>query len=490
MFLSEGAVEGRFASIDPAGGAVEVFDTLPDPVFTNASFDDVLLHEDRVYVAGGDTNLLVYDALTMTLVDSITGFVPRKLALYDDLLLMTTYDAPYFRAYNADDLSLAWSLDTTKVPDEADDLFMKGDTAFVAVSGLNGFGDNGRVGNSLVVINLPVQDTIATVTVGSNPTQLIPSGDNLYVKSLFGAFPDAFIELVGVNTQTLNVVSRDSLFDSNFYGPVTGDGLLIYYQDTTPQLAAFDPQSSTSSNGLQGDFYAASYIDELGAFVLSQGGFGADTSRVLVWSPVGIGFGEVDTFLLESTNGAFNSVRTLRYIPSPLFSIDNLDGAQNGNGQYCTDSALTLELTAPDWLEDINQLFLGSGNSFTSDDEFDLPTDLDPGSYSIESSWTYLGMVLSDVISFDLVDCSTSRPAALGDLFTAYPNPTTGSLTLEFGQTQQAQIELLDLQGRALLQQSLNGQRLMLDFSDLSSGVYLLHIHTGDQTSVRRIIKR
>ncbi|MFW5659347.1 MAG: hypothetical protein ACOCZ8_05150, partial [Bacteroidota bacterium] len=229
VFLSEGAQDGRFGALNIANGAVDTFDLLSEPSAMLSSYDDFLVYEDRAFVPGGNENLLVYDVHTMQLVDSLTGFVPRKLARYDDLLLMTTYDAPYFRAYDLNDLSLSWSLDTTQVPDEADDLFIKGDTAFVAVSGLNGFGDNSRVGNSVVVIDLPVQDTIATVAVGSNPTQLIPSGDNLYVKALFGAFPDAFIELVSLDMQTLTVVARDSLFDSNFYGPIGTDGSLVYY---------------------------------------------------------------------------------------------------------------------------------------------------------------------------------------------------------------------------------------------------------------------
>lgn len=68
---------------------------------------------------------------------------------------------------------------------------------------------------------------------------------------------------------------------------------------------------------------------------------------------------------------------------------------------------------------------------------------------------------------------------------TLYPNPTTDFLTIQ-GTTDETRFEIYDLNGRQLSSHSEN----QIDVRTLSSGIYLLKIHSNQQTSVRKFIKK
>ena len=75
----------------------------------------------------------------------------------------------------------------------------------------------------------------------------------------------------------------------------------------------------------------------------------------------------------------------------------------------------------------------------------------------------------------------------------AYPNPTSGILTVEssFTEEETCTIELINAYGQVILNQKMNiiGGKFDIDMSDVSSGLYLLQIRTGRTVQSIRVIK-
>ena len=82
--------------------------------------------------------------------------------------------------------------------------------------------------------------------------------------------------------------------------------------------------------------------------------------------------------------------------------------------------------------------------------------------------------------------------------FDLYPNPTTGSVKVQFDLNSEASvsIQLRDMSGRLVERQSASGSQgfnqLEMELSDLPMGVYVLQLFTGDRHSIvtERIVKR
>ncbi|MBC6995409.1 CHRD domain-containing protein [Neolewinella lacunae] len=126
---------------------------------------------------------------------------------------------------------------------------------------------------------------------------------------------------------------------------------------------------------------------------------------------------------------------------------------------------------------------------------------------------TELGSPTDDV-SIQLIPNRTAREYALGaptpcapnvlsvstrtqeaaDLLRVFPNPFTTRLTLEVGglRAESTQLQLLDINGRVLAQQTLNLRdgRIELSTDQLSAGAYLLRLTNQSGVSTRRIIRQ
>ena len=68
-----------------------------------------------------------------------------------------------------------------------------------------------------------------------------------------------------------------------------------------------------------------------------------------------------------------------------------------------------------------------------------------------------------------------------------YPNPTTGNITIE--SLQKSTIEIIDIQGQTILQQTAQQGKTDIDISGLAKGVYILRLCSNDKTAVARIVK-
>jgi hypothetical protein len=68
-----------------------------------------------------------------------------------------------------------------------------------------------------------------------------------------------------------------------------------------------------------------------------------------------------------------------------------------------------------------------------------------------------------------------------------YPNPATNYIIIESPQT--ATLEILNVQGQAILQQQIQQGKTDINLSSLAKGVYILRLCRNDRTEVTRIIK-
>ena len=119
-----------------------------DPVSKNYSYfdainemrwsSDVVVDDNSIYVAG-DTLLLVYDKNTYQLQNSLTIRGIRKIALWNNRILITRGNAvklnSYFQVYDKTTLNFIYELDTLSGPEfSAEGIVVFNDTAYIAVS--------------------------------------------------------------------------------------------------------------------------------------------------------------------------------------------------------------------------------------------------------------------------------------------------------------------------------------------------------------------
>ena len=91
--------------------------------------------------------------------------------------------------------------------------------------------------------------------------------------------------------------------------------------------------------------------------------------------------------------------------------------------------------------------------------------------------------------------CSgTDEPPAVSNLFTVFPNPSTGQVTIEVNRdvTGRCNLMLFDLAGCRLMESMQlipAGNRLGLDLSGLGKGLYFLRLQAGEFNAIRKVIK-
>jgi hypothetical protein len=79
-------------------------------------------------------------------------------------------------------------------------------------------------------------------------------------------------------------------------------------------------------------------------------------------------------------------------------------------------------------------------------------------------------------------------PTSEGSHFDMYPNPVEDQLLIEFNSVKAVSYQVLDVNGRILMDGALkNGS---IDFSSMSTGVYMLKISDGTKTITRKVVKK
>ena len=113
--------------------------------------------------------------------------------------------------------------------------------------------------------------------------------------------------------------------------------------------------------------------------------------------------------------------------------------------------------------------------------------DLPDGDYTYCIKAVYDGGVSGcsneEDVTVDYVDINE-----LNNVIKIYPNPTTGELNIDFGQTQQYIIEINDITGKTIFTDFGNNSILNYNVSLLSKGIYILNIKLTDKIITEKII--
>ena len=78
------------------------------------------------------------------------------------------------------------------------------------------------------------------------------------------------------------------------------------------------------------------------------------------------------------------------------------------------------------------------------------------------------------------------------DLFRVWPNPSKGQINLELSAGKNINVQLIDISGRIVFNRKYNNSQETFTgnvmFGNLKKGIYLLHVSSGDQQGLKRII--
>lgn len=71
-----------------------------------------------------------------------------------------------------------------------------------------------------------------------------------------------------------------------------------------------------------------------------------------------------------------------------------------------------------------------------------------------------------------------------------YPNPNNGSFTIETGNIQNKNIEILDVTGRVVYSANTEAQNILIDVRELANGMYQVKVKTNTGTDIIKVIKQ
>ena len=99
---------------------------------------------------------------------------------------------------------------------------------------------------------------------------------------------------------------------------------------------------------------------------------------------------------------------------------------------------------------------------------------------------------LDQVEAFDLPQaCQNGLNENQMDFISIFPNPTTGSLTVDFkGQKGVEKVELLDLQGKKIAEYlNIETSKLSIDMSHITTGIYMLAVTENGRKQMYKVVK-
>ncbi len=76
--------------------------------------------------------------------------------------------------------------------------------------------------------------------------------------------------------------------------------------------------------------------------------------------------------------------------------------------------------------------------------------------------------------------------------FTAYPNPATDKLTIDFPKITALRnlfISIYDIQGQLILLQQINNAKTEVNISSLAKGIYVIKFYNENNTSIAKFVK-
>lgn len=151
----------------------------------------------------------------------------------------------------------------------------------------------------------------------------------------------------------------------------------------------------------------------------------------------------------------------------------------NPSAPVITDNAGTLESS---YTGAGNQWYLnGSPIGGATNDNY---TPTPGGSYTVMYTDAN-GCTSTSTAFISTVSLNDETPLSIS----LYPNPVTEKLFIDAGTVVKANIQLMDLSGRAVLTSRMNQAQLVLDLSTLADGVYMIKLQAGNKIITKKIVK-
>ena len=197
-------------SYNPSTQVYSIVDTLENMRFGS----DIVISGNYYYVAA-DTKIFKMDLNTHQEVASVSCPGVRNLGVFENKLVATrgeyetTYDS-YLHIYDASNLTLIQAIDTVAGPKwAAQNIVMDGATAYIAVNNGYEWGNEKGIVGKLDLSTLAYGNEIDLGVDGTNPDNLMKSGDFLYTvnnKDWSGASVSK-ISLLNSSAETVNLAS-------------------------------------------------------------------------------------------------------------------------------------------------------------------------------------------------------------------------------------------------------------------------------------------
>jgi|GEM_PF-2781379 len=230
------------------------------------------------------------------------------------------------------------------------------------------------------------------------------------------------------------------------------------------------------------------------------------------WSSIPAGFSSFEqnpvdypagntTYYVEAFDGVFHAYSSIPVIVTqvnPLVEVLPLNNITIPSGQsYCYNA--TMSITTG-----------GGGSTFIVESGASVQMiagqhiKLLPGTRGIAGSNVHASITTSGTYC-----CSTGLPPAQANMtfestgnqpgadkpfFKVYPNPTTGTFTLELNgveESSRVSVEIYGILGEKILKKEMSGvKRQVFDLSGRQKGIYLIRVITGIETGMTKIIKQ
>ncbi len=235
-------------SYNPQTNVYSAFDTIDNARFAT----DVAVDGSNIFVAA-DNQLVKYDLNTHQLISSQTINGVRKLALWNDKILLTrgeygvSYDS-YFQVYNKSDLSFVYQLDTLSGPQySTDGVVVKDNTAYIAIN--NGFVWGGAVG-IVGRVDLTAQQYLTEIPLGAdgiNPENIMVNNNKIYTVNNKD-YSEASISSVDISNS--NVITTNLNNAGGCQGSALVNNHIAFQTQTKDFLGRFDLTSQSVEDSL------------------------------------------------------------------------------------------------------------------------------------------------------------------------------------------------------------------------------------------------
>lgn len=319
---------------DPVNKTYTYFDTINEMRWAS----DVVVDDQQIYAAG-DTLLLVYDKNTYQRKNSVGIAGIRKLALWNDNILVSRKSGngynSYFQAFNKSNLTLTFELDSSTGPKySSSDMVVYNDSCYLSVN--NAF-EWGNYKGILGIIDLKNQKYVKEINLGSdglNPDNVMIEGNKIYTlnnKDWSGTGSS-----ISVYDASTNEVSTFNVTSSSGCGTSVKALNYIYYQEyTLNKLARFDINSKSVYDTLDGTLsYYGLITDTINNILYAVTTDYATYGKTFIMQPngvildsfsVGVAAGPMAFDIRQTTSvEEINNALLLKVYPNPVSSILNL----------------------------------------------------------------------------------------------------------------------------------------------------------------------